>query len=144
MVKLKIQVALMIVVVFVLGVFTGTRISRANAARALSDISEGPPELAQGRMMSHMLARRLHLSREQRASVRQIFDKHAKEFVDIRASQEPEAARVREQIKTEIAVLLDEKQRAELARLELEMATRREKMGIGGGHGGPRHRQERP
>lgn len=138
MVKLKLQVGLIIVIVFVLGVFTGTSISRARSARALSDISEGPPELAPGRMMSHMLGRRLHLSREQRHAVRVVFDKHSQEFVDIRASQEPEVARVREQIKSEILGLLDERQRAEFAKVESEMAKRRERMGIG--PRGPRHR----
>ncbi len=130
MVKLKVQAAVVVVVVFLLGIVTGVGVTRYYAARALAEIAEGPPELAQGRMISHVMARKLRLSHEQRKTVREIFDRHAKDFVEIRTKNEPDVARVREQIRKEVMTVLDESQGAEFLRLEGEMAQRRERMGI--------------
>ncbi|ACG71831.1 conserved hypothetical protein [Anaeromyxobacter sp. K] len=111
MTRARWQVVLVLALVFLAGGVTGAVTSRVLVQRAVARLLDAPPEQVRARAILFRLNRELDLTREQRAALRAVIERHQAELAAVRRTVAPQLEAARRKQWAEMRALLDERQR---------------------------------
>jgi hypothetical protein len=112
----KSRVIIMAVVVFIVGALCGMLSDRLVCSCIMRG-NHGPNEQRIARHMNDQFTRELHLTTAQQAQLAQILDKHKQSMDALRGEIRPKFKALRESMRQEIRLILDEKQKVEFDRM---------------------------
>jgi hypothetical protein len=114
--------------VFVLGALSGIAGAGFLAHRHLRSVFDGTPEQVDTHVTLAMLEAALHLSSDERQSVRAVLEKHEPEHTRLRETIEPGLTTLREEERSEIRALLTAEQQARFDAALLRIDGRRKRI----------------
>jgi Spy/CpxP family protein refolding chaperone len=121
----RLRAAAALLVVFGLGVATGSAGTRYSAARSLHHFLDAPPSEARRRAIVWALDRHLSLSSEQRDRIEAILASHSPELTAIARRTEPELTPIMDRIEQEMRATLTPDQQGKFDTLAARFKERR-------------------